>query len=174
MDVVCHGRARPTCGHGFSGSRAEPMCRAGVRAALYLFQRFTFLICGIAERKAVHETYRRLVFFNATPRGVASTLTDERCLPVRTNAPPPSGEARVLLYGWHRLFSELARDTHTHGFKAGCYGQRPSDMALIFSLSCRMYNVVPQPRTPHQAQKNCVFLPAGSMEHEATVHYPRE
>jgi hypothetical protein len=33
---------------------------------------------------------------------------------VRTNAPPPSGEVRVPLYGRHRLFSELARDTHTH------------------------------------------------------------
>ena len=38
---------------------------------------------------------------------------DERCRPVRTNAPPPSGEVRVPLYGRHRLFSELARDTHT-------------------------------------------------------------
>ena len=31
-----------------------------------------------------------------------------------TNAPPHSGEVRVPLYGRHRLFSELARDTHTH------------------------------------------------------------
>ena len=35
-----------------------------------------------------------------------------------TNGPPPSGEVRVFLYGRHRLFSELARDTHTHMRKA--------------------------------------------------------
>ena len=58
------------------------------------------------------ETIRRLVFFNATLG--CHVHPDERCRPVRTNGPPPSGEVRVPLYGRHRLFSELARDTHTH------------------------------------------------------------
>ena len=58
------------------------------------------------------ETIRRLVFFNATLG--CHVHPDERCRPVRTNGPPPSGEVRVPLYGRHRLFSELARDTHTN------------------------------------------------------------
>ena len=57
-------------------------------------------------------TIRRLVFFNATLG--CHVHPDERCRPVRTNAPPPSGEVRVPLYGRHRLFSELAHDAHTH------------------------------------------------------------
>ena len=59
----------------------------------------------------MRETVRRLVFFNATPG--CRVHPDERCRPVRKNAPPPSGEVRVPFYGRHRLFrfSELARDT---------------------------------------------------------------
>ena len=61
-------------------------------------------------------TNRRLVFFNATPG--CRVHPDERCRPVRTNAPPPSGELRLGLgylftAGAPPLHSELARDTHT-------------------------------------------------------------
>ena len=57
-------------------------------------------------------TNRRLVVFNATPG--SRVHPDERFRTVRTNAPPPSGEVRVPLYGRHRLFSELAGACHTH------------------------------------------------------------
>ena len=52
--------------------------------------------------------------FSTRRRGVASTLTSAADRSVRMPA-PPSGEVRVPLYGRHRLFSELARDTHTQG-----------------------------------------------------------
>ena len=89
----------------------------------------------------------RLVFFNATLG--CHVHPDGRCRPVRTNGPPPSGEVRVPLYGRHRLFSELARDTHTHilmplvlvcpsecsfvcsSFRSSCV-RRPSALSPLF------------------------------------------
>ena len=60
---------------------------------------------------------------------------DERCRPRDRSVriPPPSGEARVPLYGRHRLFSELrARDTHTHthSSRGGRGGARLEDPHL--------------------------------------------
>ena len=55
------------------------------------------------------------VFFNTTP-GCRGRLPDERCRPVWTNRPPPSGEDRCLYPAGtvSSHFSELARGTHTH------------------------------------------------------------
>ena len=89
--------------------------------------------------------------FNATPgcRVYASTLTSAADRSVRM-PPPPSGEVRVPLYGRHRLFSELARDTHTH-----CTAHLLPHMRLLLYIEHTRYSTL---------------LAA----HAAAMHLPRE
>ena len=52
--------------------------------------------------------------------------------------PPPSGEARAPLYGRHRLFSELARvtHTHTHWYSPRVHQRMHAPCPLSAPLSC--------------------------------------